>query len=154
MCDDDSGTENAAIELHDSEISLMQADPAGLTIHFGPAYVHRRKGIAENEGATGWTQDALMRLSASTISGCLPNRQVTLAGGEVTLGDRSYDNLIPVPISFTGKTTVNLEFDDGSTADIDAEGCSLTLVGEGSYVEEIPDDVSSQPIAKMLPGTD
>ena len=132
----DSG--NAAIEFHDSEVGAIERDGTMLTVRFSPAYIHRAEGIPGVDSGTGWTQEAVMVLFGSHLSGEAPTLPCTLSDGSVAAGREFYDNLIPVPFVYVGKTRVILSFDDGSEVQIKANEFRLITVGEAVYVESCP----------------
>jgi hypothetical protein len=127
---------NAALEFHDSELSVLEIQGDSLTLHFAPAYVHRSKGTPGVDPGTGWTQNATVSLLGARLSGAVRLGLPSLADGELTLGDHHSPGLLPAPASYVGPVTLMLVFLDDSRLWIRATELRSTLSGEPTYVED------------------
>jgi hypothetical protein len=133
-----STNSNAAIEFHDSEVGSLCSEGASLSISFAPASIHRSDGAPGRDPGTCWTQGVNLVLLGAHISGVPPQLPCPLFGGTVTLGDQTYDNVLPAPLAYTGDVVVDLVFEDGSAIRATADGLRLELVGDPVFVEEYP----------------
>ena len=132
-----SDQENAAIELHDSDVADFRFENERLIIQFAPAYVHRSKGTPCVDPGTGWNQDALMVLSNAKVTGRLPRFPCNISDGSLSVGDRVYAGYLPAPFVAVGDVTLELEFIDGSTIRVSADELRLDLIGEPVFVEVV-----------------
>ena len=125
---------NAAIEFHDSTVSIFEPEGASLTICLSPAYVHRADGARR----TGWNQEAIMELHEWELSGIVPQLPCILFSGSVSAGAQIYGGLIPAPLIHVGSVDLALTFEDGTEIQIKAKKLRIELVGIPVYVEEGP----------------
>ena len=56
----------------------------------------------------------------------------------MSLGDRSYENILPAPLVFTEDVVVELVFEDGSAIRATAQELRLDLIGSPFFVDQFP----------------
>jgi hypothetical protein len=134
---------NAAVEFHDSDIASIEIAGAVVAIRFDQAYVHRSDGVPGRDSGSGWAQAAIL-----ILSGVVPFEHVlqtsgTLTDGTVRLGEQEYRDLIPVPLSYSGDTSLSLCFDNGFKVQFRGSSLDFQLVSDPIYIEECPRDDAS-----------
>ena len=125
---------NAAIEFHDSLLQRCDVDGVDVVVVL-TAYVHRSAGRPGIDPGSGWTQGARLRVAGGRALIAGP---IDLVAGTVHCGDRTYDAILPAPLTCEGATRVQLVYASGERAEIAGRGFSVELVGEGVYVEDFP----------------
>jgi hypothetical protein len=137
---------NQAIELHDSDLGEVRLSDTGLTIGLAPAYVHRSEGRVGIDPGTGWTQlaelvftDAVPR-AGITASGALDLRLdcITLDDGSLQAPGQQWRNLIPAPLEVEGPLRFVAQTQYGEDLIVEAQHLSVMLIGEATYVEQVP----------------
>jgi hypothetical protein len=137
---------NQAIELHDSDLGEVRLSVKGLTIGLAPAYVHRSEGRVGIDPGTGWTQraelvftDALPR-AGITASGELDLRLdcITLDDGFLHAPRQHWHDLIPAPLHIEGPLWFFAQTQYGEDLIVEAQHLSVTLIGEATFVEQVP----------------
>ncbi len=91
--DSDCQSENAAIELHDSEIVAINRDGTTLVLDL-KAFVHRSHGVPGFDHGTEWLQSAALTLVNGRWLDPEPESWHPIYDGIVIIGDRVIDNLI------------------------------------------------------------
>jgi hypothetical protein len=129
---------SSAVELHDSDVIITECETSSLVARFSPAYVHRSEGVAGTDPGTGWAQDALMSLAGTSYLGFLPEKSRQLSGGTVIVGGQVFDNIIPVPLFHVGEISILFVFEDGAEVRISARECRFELIGDPTFIEEVP----------------
>ena len=92
---------NAAIELHDSELSHLERDGMTCTLVLN-AYVHCSQGTPGVHPGSGWSQPATLRITRARFDGEAPALPLRLLGGRLTGPGVELHNLIPVPSLVSG----------------------------------------------------
>ena len=111
-------------------------------IHFPPVYIHQAEGRVLEDAGTGWTQEAVLRITDAQVDGAFSAALqvwggdiVYLYDGPLRMGDVISDNLIPIPLRITADIQLTME-SCGETVQVRGTGADLELIGEPKYVEE------------------
>jgi hypothetical protein len=128
----------SAVEFHDSNLLAVRASEPGVTLQLD-AYVHRWERVDKSWHGSGWMQtvDVVLPGSRTAVSSELPLR---ISGGTVTVGHTRYDNMVFLPLTIAGPTTLRLELENGEALEVVAQGFSMLTVGPGRFVESLPAD--------------
>ena len=126
---------NRAVELHDSRVSTTTWSGRDLVLSLS-AYLHQSDGRPGQDRGTGWTQDAELRIGTATLVVTPPGPLVILDGA-IDVGERVFDNLLPIPFAHQGPVVVTL---NGAEGKLHAAGVgvTLTLRGNPAFVEDVP----------------
>jgi hypothetical protein len=126
-----------AIEIHDSILEQIVLTDCDATLHFSSAYIHQSEGTPGRDAGTVWVQRAILRIARARVSGAFSEFPVRLSDGRISLGERSTDNEIPVPLRHEGRFELRLETSRKSNEIVTFEGSGveLELVGEGKFLE-------------------
>ncbi len=52
----------------------------------------------------------------------------------------TYDNMVPLPFASSGPVTLRLELKTGGMLEISGQDIMINATGDGSYVEDLPDE--------------
>ncbi len=111
-------------------------------IHFPSVYIHQSEGRLFEDAGTGWTQEAVLRITDAQVDGAFSAALqvwggdiVYLSDGSLRMGDVISDNLIPIPLRITTDIQLKLE-SCGDTVEVRGTSAHLELIGEPKYVEE------------------
>jgi len=104
-------------------------------------HVHETDGRPGRDHGTGWTQDAKLRIGTAKLLKS-PTVPSWILDGSIEVGERMFDNLLPIPFDHQGSVVVKLS---GAEGELHATGvgASLTLLGEPVFVEDVPADDES-----------
>ncbi|HXA86011.1 MAG TPA: hypothetical protein VNZ47_13095 [Candidatus Dormibacteraeota bacterium] len=129
---------NRAIEIHDSELVSLVVDAGHVILDFSPAYIHQTEGRPGVDAGTGWTQHAVIRIRGQVASGALTKLPCGLVDGYLELDGQEFDNVIPIPLSFTGdvELAITSEFDEAIK--IRGNHIALGLLHGPEFVEKFP----------------
>jgi hypothetical protein len=111
-------------------------------IHFPSVYIHQSEGRLFEDVGTGWTQEAILRITDAQVDGAFSAALqvwggdiVYLYDGSLRMGKVISDNLLPIPLSITADIHLTLE-SCGDIVQVRGTGAHLELIGEPKYVEE------------------
>jgi hypothetical protein len=127
-----------SVEFHDSTISAIAREGTATRISLD-AYVHRWDRVDGTWKGTGWTQPVQILL-VEAANKRLPEPPVDLAGAEVRIGQLAHKDLLPLPFCSSGPATLRLELVTGEVLDLNGRNLIIEPIGEGRYVEDLPDD--------------
>jgi hypothetical protein len=128
------------LEFHDSIISAIALEGTLVRIRLD-AYVHRWDRVDGRWKGTGWKQPVQIRLVGPANPDKL-DLPVGLAGGEVLVGQVTYQEPVPLPFTSSGPATLRLELVIGKVLDVSGHDLVIESIGEARYVEDLPDDFS------------
>jgi hypothetical protein len=80
----------------------------------------------------------VIRIRGEIASGALTTLPCDLLDGYIDLDGRKSDNMIPIPLSFTGNIGLALTSEADETITIRGNHIALELLDEPKYVEECP----------------
>src|SRR5262245_3745701 len=126
---------NAAIELHDSEISEVTVVGHSLRIVLDPAYVHQSSGRPGVDPGDGVLQKAELVFTGASWTGLSPDCQGTISDGAVLVDEKSLV-LVPCPMQSTGQITARIDFTSGRTLEVKAQEVSCAAVGPAKWLEK------------------
>jgi hypothetical protein len=129
---------NAAMEFHDSTLASATSDVATVTMLLSPAYVHRSSGTAGVDKGTCWLQDVVMVLRGCEPALDFPKLPLALSNARATIGERTYEGVVSVPLSYKGPVSLDLSFENGAQVRLSASEIYIDLAGDPSYLEEFP----------------
>jgi hypothetical protein len=125
---------NAAIEFHDSEVSVIEPLEDSLHVRFSAAYVHRSEGVPGSDAGDGYLQAVDLELKGAVWSGVLPECLGELSGGSLTV-NQAVMPLVPLPFEAEGQVHLRLMFANGAELAVEALAIQLVQRGEARYVE-------------------
>jgi hypothetical protein len=96
------------LELHDSWVELSTADGA-LTLRFCPGYIHHWEEHDSGWRGEGRSQAVDLVVAEGTLESTPIAGRFELSGGEISVGNDVYNNIIPVPIERSGTVHGRLE---------------------------------------------
>lgn len=120
---------NTGVELHDSRVAEVTAVAQELRVAFRPAYVHESDGIPGTDSGWGYLQSVEFIFSDATFSEDGECRG-TVSDGTVRTSTVEYANLVPLPLSASGKITAELVFTTGGVLKVSARAFSCRARGE------------------------
>ncbi len=126
---------NAAIELHDSELTALCRETSALVLDLR-ACVHRSHGTPGTDPGTVWIQPASIILPNGRLLGPKPELPCTIIDGDMTTSHRTYDNMIPCPLASQYETTVNLTLSSGQRTQIEADQLTIAFTGDPEFIED------------------
>src|SRR5215813_3166271 len=129
---------NRAIEIHDSTLESLTIEAGHVILSFSAAYIHETEGRPGIDAGTGWSQHAVIRIRGEVASGALTKLPCGLLDGYLSLDDHESDNLIPIPLSFTGDVELGLTSEFGETIKIRGNHVALGLLHEPEYADKFP----------------
>ncbi len=112
-------------------------------IVFQPAYVHETPGTPGLDPGTGWLQTIELFVASGSMEGTLTALPFNVIEGTLTIDDRKYSNLLPLPMNLTGKVELNLLL--GSMESVVIRGNGITTGWEG-----LPEDPEDFPGSRSL----
>jgi hypothetical protein len=127
---------NKAIEIHDSTVAAIASWDDAVTVNLLPAYVHASEGRPGFDSGTCWIQDAKLVLVSACVSGNFPNLPCEVMDGALTVGNKQFDNEIPIPLDTSAITELRLVFDSDHVVTVVGKGARIELIGEPRFVEE------------------
>ncbi len=111
-------------------------------IHFPSVYIHQSEGKLFEDAGTGWSQEAVLRITDAQVDGVFSvalqvwdGEIVYLYDGSLRMGEVISDNLIPIPLRITADIQLSME-SCGETVRVSGTSADLELIGEPKYVEE------------------
>ncbi len=126
---------NAALELHDSKIEAVRTLSDELRVVFSGAYVHRTEGRPAIDAGSGYMEPAEMIFTAASYSERGGFCVGAVSDGSLRAGSTRFENLIPLPLSFSGHVSVTIKFSSGSVLEVTATGVSYQATGPARFVE-------------------
>jgi hypothetical protein len=128
---------NRCVEIHDSILTAVSFSQCEAQLHFSSVYIHQSEGEPGRDAGSGWTQEAILRISNATVEGSFLKFPVSLSDGKIQLGSQTFDNEIPVPTRHNGSITLRLlGSEGGEVVSFTGSGAELELLGEPEYIEE------------------
>jgi hypothetical protein len=82
----------------------------------------------------------LIRLTEGRVVPKMPLLPTEIADGCIRIGEESYDNLVPVPLSRVGAINVHLEPVNAEPIDLSGSAIVVELAGAFEDIEELPAD--------------
>ena len=128
---------NAALEFHDSEVSLAEGANGILRLLFSAAYIHCSEGRPGIDSGSGYIQPAEMIFYGASWEGLSAASKGTLSDGSVTLGNESL-SLIPLPFIASGPLSAKLVFASGTILLVSATSAACSCSGDPKFVEAYP----------------
>ena len=127
---------NRAMEFHDSTFDRVERVGADLALHFSAAYIHESEGEPGVDAGSGWVQGLRLHISDASLNGQILHLPCKLWGGSICLGEKQFENALPIPLDYQGHVKVTL----GETSNLTVTGTGLRveLCGQPKYVEEFP----------------
>ena len=120
---------NTGVELHDSRVADITSVAEELRIAFRPAYIHESDGIPGTDSGWGYLQSVEFTFSDATFSEDGECRGA-VTDGTVRTSTVEYANLVPLPLSASGKITAELVFTTGGVLKVFARAFSCRAIGE------------------------
>jgi hypothetical protein len=112
-------------------------------VHFPSVYIHQFDGGLFEDAGTGWTQEAVLRITDAQVDGAFSvalqvwdGNIVYLSDGSLRTGEVISDNLIPIPLKITADIELTLE-SCGEKVQVRGTSATLDLIGEAKFVEKL-----------------
>ena len=121
---------NRAIEIHDSTLASLTIEVGHVILEFSAAYVLQTDGRPGVDAGTGWTQHAVIRIRGEVAGGALTKLPCGLAAGYLELDGKELDNLIPIPLHFSGDVELGFTSEFDETIKIRGNHIALGLLHE------------------------
>lgn len=128
---------NSALELHDSDVSVVHGVGGTLRVLFSSAYVHRSDGRPGIDPGAGYVQLAEIVFSGASWRGLSPECAGPLSDGVLTVSGEAR-SLIPLPYSAIGETKAEFIFASGAALSVSANAVNCSCSGEPRFVERYP----------------
>ena len=129
---------NGALEIHDSNLAGVELAGGDAVLQLDAAYVHRSEGRPGIDPGSGWVQDIDLVISEAAIESFPSDLPRALAGGALSAGGASWDNLIPLPLAVTGPISLSMATSKGEPVLIRGSGAEVVPRGEPRYIERFP----------------
>jgi hypothetical protein len=126
---------NRAIEIHDSVLDALSLDNGDAVLHFSHLYIHESEGVPGIDDGTGWSQEGKLTIRGAVVQGTFSEWPAHLHLGCITVEGNVFENEIPIPLDFEGKTELRLQ-SWSEIISIAGTGAKLELIGKAEYVEE------------------
>ena len=124
---------NAALEFHDSEVSLVEGADGTLRLLFSAAYVHHSEGRPGRDQGAGYMQSAELIFFGASWQGLSPECSGYLYDGSLNVDGESL-SLIPIPLTAAGKITAVFSF-LSAVLSVSANSIVCSVSGEPRFVE-------------------
>jgi hypothetical protein len=115
---------NREIELHDTRIQRIELVGSSIVLWLS-AYMHESKGRPGLDRGTGWSLPARLVVENGKFDRPFSSPSLCVADGHVSVGDRRFDNCIPMPFDERGKIRLFLSGGEGE----------LVISGDRTYLE-------------------
>ena len=125
---------NAALEFHDSEVSLAAGANGTYRILFSKAYIHRSPGRPGVDAGAGYIQPAELVFSAASWSEPTDSCVGDLSDGCLFI-DGEKLSLVPLPFSVSGQVSAEFVFTSGATLSVAASSVVCACTGKPKFVE-------------------
>jgi len=109
---------------------------ADALLRFSHVYIHQTEGKPGIDPGSGWSQEAVIRISNGVISGSLTEWPSDLGGGYLKMDGAVSRNMIPIPLDHEGQ--IELRVEGWGAISITGTHIRLELIGQAEYVEEFP----------------
>lgn len=127
---------NANLEFHDSEVSSVVAEAAGLCVRFSAASVNMAAESPDVDLGDGYLRGIELQLEEPLWSGNLSDCFGKLSDGQLFINGESIAG-VPLPCSFVGKIQLRLQFSNGAELSASGAGVKVGQAGEAGYVERL-----------------
>jgi hypothetical protein len=124
---------NAALEFHDSEVSMVEGTDGTLRLLFSAAYIHRSEGRPGRDPGAEYMQSAEIIFSGASWQGLSTECSGYLYDGSLTVDGESL-SLIPIPLTASGKITAEFSF-LSAVLSVSATSAACSISGEPHFVE-------------------
>ena len=118
-------------------LDTLLLDRGDAVLHFSHLYIHETEGVPGIDAGTGWSQEGNLTISDAVVEGSFSEWPADLHKGQIAVDGTVYDNLIPISLSVVGMIELQLQ-SWGDVILIIGKGAKLELVGEATYLEEVP----------------
>jgi len=119
-----------AMALHGSTIEFLVPTGSSATIELSPAYLHESTGEPGVDAGRCYFQDIHLQLSECEILSPALDLPAVITDASVTLGDRRFQHLLPLPVIHVGRVELRFETDKGEALQVQANGVLAILAGE------------------------
>jgi hypothetical protein len=126
---------NSALELHDSYICAVRLSGSELHLVFDPGYVHRSDGRPGIDPGHGYLQTAVLVFTDAQSSELGSECLGTISSGFVANELVEYANVIPLPLTLTGRVSAEITFNSGAVIRVTGTGLSCVPTGAARYLE-------------------
>ena len=125
---------NQEIELHDTRVERVERADRSIVLWLS-AYMHESDGRPGRDPGTGWSLPARLIIENGELDHPFPSPRLWVTAGQITVGDRLYDNCIPLPFDERGEICLILSGAEGKLA-IRGNRAYLEPTGAAVYLED------------------
>jgi hypothetical protein len=125
---------NAALEFHDSEVSLAAGADGTFRVLFSEAYIHRSLGRPGIDAGAGYIQPAELVFSVASWSEPTDSCVGDLSDGCLLIDGKKL-SLVPLPFSASGQVSAEFVFTSGASLSVSASSVVCACTGEPRFVE-------------------
>jgi hypothetical protein len=124
------------VELHDTRIERIESTEGAIVLWVS-AYLHESEGDPAVDRGTGWSLPARLVVEGGEFAIPFLSPSLWITDGRVSVGDRLYENILPLPFDNRGEIHLYLS---GAEGEITLRGSRIFLepTGPAVYVEESP----------------
>jgi hypothetical protein len=101
------------------------------------AYLHESNSVPGIDRGTGWSLPARLVIENGTLDCPFLPTSLWITDGQVTIGDRLFDNVLPLPFDERGDIHVQFTGPEGQLS-ISGNRACVEDTGPAVYVEEFP----------------
>ena len=125
---------NREIELHDTRVERVEQSGTSIVLWLS-AYMHESEGRPGVDRGTGWNLPARLVIEHGEFDRPFSSPFLRVTDGHIAVGDRLYDNGIPLPFDEHGEIHLFLSGAEGELA-IRGKRAYVEPTGAAVYIEE------------------
>ena len=125
---------NTAIEFHDSEVSIIEANAESVRVLFSAAYIHRSEGIPGVDSGEGYVQAVELQIANATWKGMIGECVGKISDGDLFVAGTPV-RLVPFPFEAADEVRLELQFTNGATLCASGTSVHIRHTGEARFIE-------------------
>ncbi len=125
---------NREIELHDTRVERIERTDGSIVLWLS-AHMHESDGRPGRDRGTGWTVPARLVIVYGKFVRPFSSPSLWVMVGHVAIGDRLFDNGIPLPFDERGELRLFLSGVEGEVA-IGGDRAYFEATGPAIFIEE------------------
>ena len=126
---------NREIELHDTRVERIERADSTIVLWLS-AYMHESDGHPGFDRGTGWSLPARLVIENGEFDRPFSSPSLWVTDGHIAVGDRVFDNAIPLPFDERGEIRLLLSGTEGQLT-IRGKRAYLEATGAAVYLEEL-----------------
>ena len=125
---------NREIEFHDTRVERFEQADGNIVLWLS-AYLHESAGRPGRDRGTGWNLPARLVIENGELDHPFSLPSLCVTDGHIAVGDRLFDNAVPLPFDEYGEIRLLLSGAEGQVA-IRGNRAYIEPTGPAIYVEE------------------